>query len=291
MKSDVQLGLFRAAFENAPDAILIADEDGEIVLANAAAHRILGYELETLLHLNIDQLVPHELRAQHAGFRAEYMKAPGPRSMTDRQHIQAVRNDGSTFAAQVSLSPIRHAGKQWVVAVLRNVSRIRKLEQKIQRMAHLDTLTGLYNRRFFETEVERLSQSRNTVGVILTAMPDLGLTNEQHGRNAGDTLLVTLAAILRNTARGSDIVSRVRGDVIALLLPGIPSEETIHSLVHRIQRKIADYNAGGTDAPSIRAIFSVALASPGIELEASLHQAQRELAREAERRTSEFAVI
>lgn len=292
MKADVQLGLYRAAFEHAPDAMIIADATGEIVLANIAAHRIFGYELETLAHLNLDQLVPKSaLDAAPAARRFESLVPPSSTASAEQRNVLASRNDGSTFAAHVSFNPVSHAGKSWVIAIVRNVSRLRQMEEKLQRIGHIDTLTGLYNRRFFETEVERLSQSRNNVGVVLAALIDLGTTNEEHGHAAGDGVLTTLAAILRNTARGSDIVSRVRGDVIALLLPGVPSEEPIDSLVHRIQRKIAEHNAVAGKGPRINALFSTALASPGIELEASLHEAQRLLAREAERRTSEFAVI
>ncbi len=291
MDEAVELGLFKAAFESAPDAIIIADENGDIAIANAAAHRILGYELGTLHQLSIDQLVPPDVRDAHAGLRDKFMQTPSPRAMTDRQNIRALRNDGSSFPAHISLSPIRHAGKQWVIAIVRNVSRTRQMEEKLKRVGNLDSLTGLYNRNLFETEVERLSQSRNNIGVILAAMPTLGLANQKYGHMAGDGLLVALASILKSTARGSDIVARVRGDVIALLLPGVPSEDPIRGLVHRIQRKIADHNTHVGEGPALQAIFSFALASPGIELEASLHHAQRELAREARRKTSEFAVV
>ncbi|MGZ8183947.1 MAG: sensor histidine kinase [Methylobacter sp.] len=90
----------------AADAMLIADADGRILLANPAAERLFGYTQNEFAGITVEDLMPQRLRALHGEQRASYAKHPIPRTMGSGLNIIALRKDGGEFAADVSLSPL-----------------------------------------------------------------------------------------------------------------------------------------------------------------------------------------
>ena len=104
-------------FELAVDAMLIADGKGRILRTNAALKSLFGLEGEAPLELS--QLIPEGYRAGHAAHVADYARAPSERPMETRQTLLARRNDGSEFAAEISLSPLPSGN---VLATVHDVS-------------------------------------------------------------------------------------------------------------------------------------------------------------------------
>ncbi len=90
----------------AADAMLIADADGHILLANPAAERLFGHTRDEFAALTIEDLIPQRLRATHGEKRAAYATHPIPRTMGGGLEIVGLRRDGGEFAADVSLSPL-----------------------------------------------------------------------------------------------------------------------------------------------------------------------------------------
>lgn len=91
---------FRTLLNSAPDAVLIADNDGRILLANAETERLFGYSRDELLGGTIEMLVPERARPKHSGLRAQYAAAPRTRTMAAGIALTARRKDGSRFAAR-----------------------------------------------------------------------------------------------------------------------------------------------------------------------------------------------
>src|SRR6185369_9818855 len=87
--------VFRSLFAAYPDALLVADASGTIVLANPSAAELLGYAVDELLGLNVDALVPDSIRPRHAAYRGAYGKNPRPRPMGMQMDLVAKRKDGS----------------------------------------------------------------------------------------------------------------------------------------------------------------------------------------------------
>jgi diguanylate cyclase (GGDEF)-like protein/PAS domain S-box-containing protein len=208
-----------AAFDAAPDALLIVKQDGQIWRANEAARELFGYGVEEMRTLTVDALVPPAHRAAHAAHRAGYRRRPTRRVMAERRGLEGIRKDGRVFPAHVSLSPLECDGDQWTIVAIRDVTVEVERERELREMGMVDEMTGLFNRRFFEAELDRLSQGREPVGVILADLDDLKVVNDTLGHAAGDTLLKTFAALLRAHVRASDIVARLGGDEFGLLLP------------------------------------------------------------------------
>jgi PAS domain S-box-containing protein len=117
---DVQ-GVFRSLFAAYPDALLVVDTAGRIVLANDGAAQLLGYGVGELVGLSVDALVPDAIRPRHASFRGDYLKAPRPRPMGTQMELVARRRDGSEVMVEIALSPLQQHGLPFVVAAVRGI--------------------------------------------------------------------------------------------------------------------------------------------------------------------------
>lgn len=113
--------LFRSLLEAAPDAMVIVDERGRIVLVNAQAERLFGYGRGELLGKEVEILLPHADRLRHTAHRHTFTKEPRTRPMGAGQTLRARRKDGSELPVEVSLSPLATPEGLYVTAAVRDV--------------------------------------------------------------------------------------------------------------------------------------------------------------------------
>jgi len=128
---------FRGLMESAPDAMVIVDSRGRMVLINAQTERLFRYRREQLLHRSIEMLIPERFRARHPALRGEYFAAPKPRPMGAGVDLFGLRSDGSEFAAEISLSPIETPEGTLVTAAIRDITDRKVLEEKMQQANRL----------------------------------------------------------------------------------------------------------------------------------------------------------
>ncbi|MES2016351.1 MAG: ATP-binding protein [Pseudomonadota bacterium] len=107
----------------ATDAMLIADAQGVIVLANPALERLFGIALEQLVGQPVETLIPARLRQRHGQLRADYAHEPRMREMGAGAELSGLRGDGTEFAVEVSLSPLASGSESLVLATIHDVSR------------------------------------------------------------------------------------------------------------------------------------------------------------------------
>ena len=124
---------FRELIDAAPDGIIVTDQRGRIVLANAEGERMFGYARDELLGQPIEVLVPQHMKSRHPEHVAEFHAAPRLRAMGSGLELHGRRKDGHEFPVEISLSPIPYAGQQLVVAGIRDVTERRKIQTEIKR--------------------------------------------------------------------------------------------------------------------------------------------------------------
>ncbi len=123
---------FRDLLDSAPDAMVVVDNDGKMVLVNAQVEKLFGYRREELLGQPVEILMPEALRKRHVGHRRDFMaRSSEPRPMGSGLELFARRKDGTEFAVEISLGPIKTAEGILVSAAIRNVTDRKLAEQRI----------------------------------------------------------------------------------------------------------------------------------------------------------------
>jgi diguanylate cyclase (GGDEF)-like protein/PAS domain S-box-containing protein len=125
----------------------------------------------------------------------------------------------------------------------RDITERRAIERRLKFLSLHDALTGLYNRTYFEQEMQRLRSSRHKrAGLIICDVDGLKLYNDSLGHETGDLLLKSAAEVLKKSFRESDVIARIGGDEFAVLLPEA-TPEAVQSACDRIRTHIEEHNA------------------------------------------------
>jgi len=109
------------------DGVALTDGGGTLALVNLRLVEMFGYEHAELIGRPVESLVPVDLQAAHRGHRAAYAQAPAARPMGAGARLVALRKDGTTFPAEISLSPVTTATGAFTLTVIRDVTEGRRL--------------------------------------------------------------------------------------------------------------------------------------------------------------------
>ncbi|MGV3623402.1 MAG: GGDEF domain-containing protein [Archangium sp.] len=265
-----------ALLEAAPDAVIVADASGRIVLVNAQTESLLGYGREELKGRSVETLVPDAQRESHARWREKYTGLPVRRKMGGHSlEVRARRRDGTEVPVEITLAPVTLDGARFTIAVLRDLSERRVLEERLLFLSTHDALTGLANRAAFDEALTRLDEhGPHPVGVLMVDLDGLKRVNDQHGHAAGDALIRRMAKVLRSTFRSTDLVARIGGDEFAVLAAGRDAM-AVHQLVMRLELTAVLQNREFEDALAFS--VGVAIASVGTSVASALQDADAQM--------------
>ena len=125
---------YRNLIEMAPDAVLIVNGAGRIILMNSQAEQVFGYSRDELIGRPVEALLPTELRADHEQHRRRFQSNPATRPMGTDLDIRGHRKDGTEIPLEISLSPWQEGSQAGVMAIARDVSLQRSSEREIRRL-------------------------------------------------------------------------------------------------------------------------------------------------------------
>ncbi len=212
---------FRDLLESAPDAILISDDEGRIVLINSQTERMFGYSRSELIGAPVEQLVPPRFVAS---------RELGSRPLGENAHQQplgtgidlfARRKDGTEFPVEIAFGPLETEQGRLLSAAVRDVTERKLAADALAHQATHDALTGLPNRPLFLDRLDhalaRARRSRGRLAVLFLDLDDFKLVNDTKGHEAGDQLLVAVKPRLMGELRPGDTVSRFGGDEFVVL--------------------------------------------------------------------------
>lgn len=128
--------LCAALVEAAPDALVVVDEQGVIVLVNAQAEALFGWPRAELVGKAIEVLVPTASRANHVGMHERFVREGKVRPMGAGAPLSDVRMDGTEVPVDVSLSTIRVGARRWVAASVRDVTERRRERRALEEATH-----------------------------------------------------------------------------------------------------------------------------------------------------------
>ncbi|HTA58750.1 MAG TPA: PAS domain S-box protein, partial [Candidatus Baltobacteraceae bacterium] len=123
---------FRGILESAPDAMVIADGHGRIVLINAETERLFGYGREELVGQLVDILVPDRFRGKHPQHREGYTAHPRTRTMGEGRDLWGLRKDKTEFPVEISLSPIETPEGTLISSAIRDVTASKRAEKAMR---------------------------------------------------------------------------------------------------------------------------------------------------------------
>jgi diguanylate cyclase (GGDEF)-like protein/PAS domain S-box-containing protein len=231
----------RAAFEQSPNSMLIVDADTlNVIDANAASHRNLGYPIEQTRTLSLAQLFIDE--GSDPETLGRKLRDPTARLPLE---IQQRAKDGSLRSVEVSVQPLELGNRRLLSLTAHDVSVRRKVQaqllekqQHLDHLAHHDQLTGLPNRLYLAAHlpgaIEEAKRTGSMLAVLFLDLDRFKHINDSRGHETGDKLLKAVAQRIRATMRNEDVVVRMGGDEFIVVLKTVLTTDQVNEAASRI---------------------------------------------------------
>ena len=283
--------LFSRLLEDALDAVIIIDEQCRICYINGAMQTLSGYASGELLGQPLNGLLPDAVAAQHDNMVMHYIRSSRTSSVLGKIREFAIRHRNAQMIPieMKALDLGMVDGMRYFGAFLLDVRERRELAAKnasllaqLEQQALCDALTSLPNRRAYEAQAEqamaRAARGGSLLAVGVADLDHFKKINDRHGHAVGDAVLRTVAQVLRDTGRVTDVAARLGGEEFGLLFPDATLDQA-GKVAERIRAAVAATPTLLPDGTALHVTMSigVAMLAPGATLDAAMSDADRAL--------------
>jgi diguanylate cyclase (GGDEF)-like protein/PAS domain S-box-containing protein len=214
MKDKQQIEILNLLLNSTIEGIVVFDKQRKAVRSNKNFARLFGYDDKEIIGKNAFDFIAPE---SHEMVKKKII-------ISDQEPYEALmrRKDGSKFWAMLRGKESIISGEQVRISAIIDISSIKEKEEKILYLANHDSLTGTYNRRFFQEiltrRIEVFRQMGHYGAILFIDLDDFKEINDTLGHDAGDAVLIEMTRRLKKCAEKSDIVARIGGDEFVVLL-------------------------------------------------------------------------
>ena len=226
---------YRQIVHNISDVVWIADVNLNITFITPSIEKMVGETVSSHLKRPLEEkFTPDSLNKIFEVYLEVLENEKSQKNNEDESRLIEVehyRTDGTTIWVSMHISILRdkYGNIDGFLGVSRDVTEQKLAEQEIRFLSFHDVVTGLYNRRYLEEEMQRLDTERQLpISVIMIDLDGLKLINDTYGHDTGDKMLLKAAQILKESCRKEDIIGRWGGDEFVILLTKTPCLEAIH---------------------------------------------------------------
>ncbi len=253
---------FKTLAKVAPVGIFRTDAQGILQYANEMWFQITGRTLE-VFHRECWLNVVREADRNYVASDWELKKAGG-QHFTKEFEVERQGVGADTWVlCHLMAEYDGHQNVSGFVGTLTDISEQRRNQEEIERLAYYDSLTGLANRRFFKDRLDRaIKENRRSHGVFAIMALDLDefkRVNDSLGHDAGDRLLVEVAARLQSCLREVDTIARIGGDEFSIILPGFGEPENVVRTAGRIIQALNEPVHVGRDWVTVSTSIGITL--------------------------------
>ncbi len=234
---------YRAMAEQSADWIWAVDLQGRHVFSNQRGAAMLGYTVDEFLAMDSGEGVhPDDLPLFHENFR----KAVAARQGWQNVVLRRRHRDGSYRILESNASPLFSEAGRLIgfQGVDRDITERKQAEERIQFLAHHDSLTGLPNRILlrdrFEHARDIAGKSKTHVAMLFLDLDNFKMVNDTLGHAAGDQMLLNVVKRLSRCTRGIDTISRQGGDEFIVLLNEVPDPEMVEGVAGEILTALSE---------------------------------------------------